>query len=194
MKRQAGFTLLETLVVLVLVALIVGVLADGGSRLGDLRQRLATRVEGASDRAMRIGWFRQSVANALPDLPGGSGLFHGDAQSLTLLTLAPVGAAGGTPTILIWRLSEPAPGLHRLEVQEGDRTLETLTWRGPRGLFAYLDAAGMQHARWPDADGAPQLPAAVLLQSGADETPVVTFAAIAGAKNVPAKLLEAAQR
>jgi prepilin-type N-terminal cleavage/methylation domain-containing protein len=194
MRQQRGFTLLEALVVLVLVALVAWVLADGAGRLGDLRQRLAVRVEGAGERAMRVGWFRQSIASAVPDLPGGEGVFRGDANGLTALSTMPLAARPGAPTVITWRITESAPGVQRLDVHQGGAPIEALRWRGPPGRFAYLDGAGVAHERWPDTAGAPQLPAAVLLQFSADDLPVVAFAAITGAKDLPAAQIETGSR
>jgi general secretion pathway protein J len=185
--------LLETLVVLVLVAIIASILVDGTSRIGDVRQRLATRVEAAGERAMRIGWFRQSIEAAMPDLPDGDGIFRGDAQALTLRSAMPL--RGRAPTTVHWRVVEAAPRLYRLETREADGDwVETLSWRDVPGRFAFLDPAGGAHATWPDAEGASQLPAAILLQTGVDGRTMTTVASVAGARNVPPHLLEQVRR
>ena len=54
----AGFTLVELLVVLMIVALISGVLLSGFERVLDIRLRLAAFLDGVEAPTLVADWFR----------------------------------------------------------------------------------------------------------------------------------------
>ncbi len=147
---QRGFTLLEMLVVLVLVALISTLLLEGISHVLLLRERL-------------LG-VRSSVAGLLPDYPTAQSnllfqarspqVFEGQSDALSGLTLAALDANGGVPTRFSWRL-----------LRANQEYWAVMGWPGEQGEFRYQDKAGKWHEQWPPALGLepPQLPSAVLL-------------------------------
>ena len=110
--RQRGFTLIEMLVVLVLIALVVGLVFEGLGRVADLRHRLARHLDGALDNAIVGSWFRSSISALLPDRDGAPDAFRGGPSEMSGLTLQPLDQPTGAAVPFAWRLAaDPASGV-----------------------------------------------------------------------------------
>lgn len=162
--RQSGFTLLETIVTLVVVSLIVTVLMQALQQSLSLRTRLlrherATRMAGLQEQ-----WFRDTVSGAIADLPDGFGRMSGTEQSMELVTPSPLG--GGGMVRVHWTLEPVADG-YALDYDEpGSEPVDVI--RGPLhdATFAYMDGAGEWQPDWkPDDDSLEVLPRMVRLQA-----------------------------
>lgn len=80
--RAAGFTLLETIVTLVIVSLMVALLMQALSQVLNLRQRVLRLQAEARTAALQERWFRESLQGAIADLPDALGEFEGDPNRL----------------------------------------------------------------------------------------------------------------
>lgn len=174
-----GFTLMETLVMLVLVslaALLMFQLLDG-YRIAQLR---VADQAGRLDRAALFeAWLGDSIQGllAIPDRP-----FTGSRREFEGVTLNPVFGSPGAPTHVHWAITD-APGDDGVLVYaEAGRE----RWRMPmrdadQAAFAFVDASGAQHDRWPAALGTSDpLPSAVILLRVGDDGTAVRLAAVHG--------------
>ena len=153
-KHLAGFTLIEVLVVMVLLALIGGVLFQALERAYRLQERFGTTLFSVQQGQMASDWYRQSVQGLYPDHPNGAGIFQGKPQEFSGLSTNPLNADYGIPTLITWRL-RVEPGNNSSELVYVDKGQETsiLNWRGNAARFVYLDDKQVPHNTWPPSLG-----------------------------------------
>jgi prepilin-type N-terminal cleavage/methylation domain-containing protein len=167
-STSAGFTIVEMLVVLIIVALISGLLLFSFQRVLDLRVRLAAFLEGTDVPTLIAGWFRASVEGLLPDVADGPDRFVGAARRFTGLSVAPLEGMPGVPTRITWELVfDDAARRTYLRYRSGDAApLTVASWPGDLGGLLYCRADLTCGDRWPPATGkAAQLPALIRLDA-----------------------------
>jgi prepilin-type N-terminal cleavage/methylation domain-containing protein len=146
MRRNAGFTLLETIVTLVIVSLIVVVLMQALQQALGLRTRLLRHERGTRTATLQEQWFRDSVAAAVADLPDALGQADGSATSLTLVSAAPLSAPGIAR--VGWSL-RPVAGGYALDYAEaGGAPVTVLPGPLADAAFDYLDQDGHWLREW----------------------------------------------
>lgn len=181
---ERGFTLLEMIVALVVLALVMGLLASGAQLLRGTRDRLAQRSEALADVVLVTDLLQARLGDAVAIDMGTAGrtvaAFEGTADRLRFVALAP-SIAPGEP-LVAWQLGLEAAGglaLARAElgadepglaVLDGDQSAERrrLAVDVTALRLDYLgrkdgDAAAAWHADWLDQ---PRLPRAVRLTLG----------------------------
>jgi prepilin-type N-terminal cleavage/methylation domain-containing protein len=185
----AGFTLIETLVVLIIVAMIGAILFSSYQRVLDIRIRLAAFLDGTDAPTLIAGWFRGSVEGLLPDQKDGADVFAGTARRFVGLSTAPIDGAPGVPTRIAWELVfDAANARTSLTYRAGDAAPLTIaSWPGDRGGLRYCDSSLTCIDSWPPpnqsgdstsgaspSNVASQLPALIVLQAvrGPDSWPV----------------------
>jgi prepilin-type N-terminal cleavage/methylation domain-containing protein len=172
-----GFTLVELLVVLVIVALISGVLLSAFERVLDIRVRLAAFLDGVEAPVLVADWFRSSVGGLLADSVEGRDRFSGGAHGMRGLSLAPLDAAAGVPIRITWTVTfEAAAGRSYLRYSKGDEPAMTIaSWPGDYGGLRYCGANLVCHDSWPPDKNAAQLPALIRLDliKGTEPWPVL---------------------
>lgn len=178
LPRQRGFTLLEMLVVLLIVALAGSLLFEGSAQVLGMQARLEAQLSAQRDTAMRADWLRQLVQGLQPDYQDGRHLFLGTAQ----------GYSGLSTNLLAGDYGSLAPFSIVLSYQANrDETLVRygstaeapvlLTLSGTRTQLRYWDDQGEAHDSWPPAMGLwPQLPRAITLEGRAADQPLVIAA------------------
>lgn len=162
-----GFTLIETLVVLVIAAAITAILMFAFDRVLDIRLRLAAFLEGTDVPTLVAGWFRDSADGLVADVKGGRNRFAGNARGFTGLSLAPIDGKPGVPTRISWQLQfNAASDRTYLRYREGagDR-LTIASWPGNLGSLRYCGADLVCHPHWPASDKASELPALIVLEA-----------------------------
>jgi len=164
-RAAGGFTLIEMLVVLVIVALISGILLASFERITDIRVRLAAFLDGTDAPTLIASWFRDSVSGLLPDRKDGHDVFSGDAKRLSGLTVAALDGTPGVPVSMSWALTFD-PGSRRTSLvytNAAGHDLTVASWPGDRGELQYCDRLMKCGDRWPlDNEPAAQLPALVV--------------------------------
>ncbi|MGQ3075407.1 MAG: prepilin-type N-terminal cleavage/methylation domain-containing protein [Ferrovibrionaceae bacterium] len=172
-RREAGMTLLEVLVVVVLVGMLATAAFEGLSRIFDLRQRLGAWIDLAGDNAITSSWLRDSLAGVVPEYENGPNPFRGSERSVRGLTIAGLRSRPGVPVPFEWRIAEGRQSA--LEYREGlDPSFRQYwQWEGQRGRFVYVAEDGKTYPTWPPEGvtlptGAviPQLPAAIEVEFG----------------------------
>ncbi|MBV8122317.1 MAG: endonuclease domain-containing protein [Alphaproteobacteria bacterium] len=174
----AGFTIIEILVVLIIVALISGILLFAFERVLDIRVRLAAFLEGSDVPTLVAGWFRNSVEGLLPDIEGGGDRFTDSPRSFSGLSVAPIDGMAGVPTRITWRLDfEAGAGRTYLRYRDADGDpLTVASWPGDLGSLSYCGADLSCGDRWPPPmERASELPALIRLNAvkGTDFWPIL---------------------
>lgn len=152
-RRVCGFTLLEMLITLVIVAMIAAIL---GQALGQL-SRVERMLEGGQLRSMVISLRAEWVRNALTAiLPGSTDAerMRGSERELTALSSdVPQFQAAGVASLRLRLVTDDRNQTTRLELQPEDSLASLpvvlLQWPGREGRFRYLDGDGNWQDRWP---------------------------------------------
>lgn len=161
--RARGFTLLEALVTLVIVALIVAALMQALTQTLAMRTTLIRYQRATRAAALQEMWFRESVGGAVADLHDGYGPLQGGARALEVPTLSPLSTGGLVRAE--WRL-DPVRGGVAL-VYRDPRVGDLVVLPGPlrEASFQYMAADADWRSDWdPSADG-DALPRAVRLRA-----------------------------
>lgn len=150
---SAGFTLLETIVTLVVVSMIVVVLMQALQQALGLRTRLLRHEREVRSEVLQEQWFRDSIAAAMADLPDGLGVMEGGADAVSLVSAAPLSGPGLVK--VRWSLRPVAGGV-ALEYAEAAATPMTVL-PGPlvAASFDYLDAEGQWLKEWKVPEASP---------------------------------------
>jgi prepilin-type N-terminal cleavage/methylation domain-containing protein len=184
-RLASGFTLVETLVVLVLVSLIATLLTQSLVYVFSLRTRVLEQVDSTRQAALSERWYRQSVNGTVADLAELEREFVGTADGFSAVTLAPVHLDYGVPTRIRWELVSDEDR-HALTYEAEDAEgFTVLSWQGAPGGFRYLGHDGEWHDQWPPRFGVEtrQLPAAVLFQGWRRGEPRQWLTSIPARKN-----------
>ena len=180
-RRQAGLTLLEMLVVLLIAGMAI---ALGFQSLGQWRRANAaiSSISGATQQAtLTESWFESSVRSLIPLEEVA---FAGKPDELTGIAVQPVQSHQGGATEITWLIKRQGGEL-QLSVDEEGRQLDLPLPGVTEASFAYMDKEGRLHEQWPPKLGLhDHLPATILLQQQMDDGSQRLWAAtIAGERN-----------
>tara|TARA_R110002095_G_scaffold75244_1_gene64152 strand:+ start:1301 stop:1888 length:588 start_codon:yes stop_codon:yes gene_type:complete len=168
---RSGFTLLETLIALVIASLITLVLMDTLAAATGHARRIEQATRGYTARTLALIPVLRALNGAAPDYYDSEFVFTGDARTARGLTLASATGAGGE--LCPFEISiEDRDGQIVLVYREQDAALfETALPAGAR--LAYRDPAGTEHEVWPPEEGFNPdplyyrpVPAAILILAG----------------------------
>lgn len=160
--NSKGFTLLEALVTLVIVAMVATLLMQSLFQVLGLRERVLLNDRETRIAALQEAWFRDSVSGLIAELPGREGAFLGDADGWSALTLAGISSDGQIP--VAWRIAG-VPAQAFLEIAEAGEQPVAVRTLSPAARFQYLDGAGVWRDMWPVGDRSDELlPRVIRLQ------------------------------
>jgi prepilin-type N-terminal cleavage/methylation domain-containing protein len=169
-RASRGFTLLETLVTLALVAAISSLLWQAMQQVARVERLLESSGADRQRLAVQREWVRQAIESALPEAQGGPARFVGDGERLRFTTAEPPRLARETVGEVDLALThEEASGANTLGPKSGPVLMR---WVGPRATLRYLAAKGVWQDSWPPPPGVGArvatraLPRAVLLDLG----------------------------
>lgn len=188
---QAGFTLIEVLVVLIIVGVTSGVLFQALEQAYRLQERFGSELFKVQQGQMAADWYRQTVQGLQPDYPDSRNLFRGEDRMFSGLSSNPLGDEYGAPTPIIWKIrANQQNNTTELVYLEGARETAILNWRGNQGQFVYVDEQHIPHDSWPPPLGlSTQLPRQIQLLAKDAGDPVSIVATPMG----PAAVLPRAQ-
>lgn len=161
---MAGFTLLETVVTLVIVSLLVATLMQALSHALNLRTRILRVQQESRVALLQEAWFRETIAAAQADLDDAAGNMEGSRQALAYATPLPLVDSGMSR--VRWWLQDDGAGLslHYSDPAAADMVVVG----GPLqdASFSYLDHDGQWRDAWAPAPGeAERLPRLVRFQA-----------------------------
>lgn len=179
-----GFTLLEVLVTMIIMALLVTLLTQALQQSLRMRERMQQHQRSTRVESLQEQWFRDTVGSTVADLPDGLGLLGGTAESIDLLTSAPLDAMGLQR--IQWTLKSVDGG--RALHYSGSSWPDTVVIRGPLrdARFHYLDDEGKWLREWsPEAGDKFALPRAVRFEADTDAGQLVWLVPIIVEREVP---------
>jgi len=154
-NRHRGFSLLEALVTLAIVALVAGLCMQALLQIMALRERVLRHDRDARTASLHERWFRDSVGASLPDLPRGVARFEGDGEGFRFLTASPLRGGGVAPAG--WRVRDD--GVERaLEYRQTGEAWEVPVGPFVEARFTYQATDGRWYSAWPRRE----IPAEVL--------------------------------
>lgn len=160
--NSRGFTLLEAMVTLVIVAMVTTLLMQSLFHVLGLRERVLRHDREARIAALQEAWFRDSVFGLIAELPGRDGAFRGEPDGWAGATRAGMAMEGQIP--VTWRIAG-LPAQPVLVITEAQAQPVAVRPLSSAAKFQYLDGAGVWRDVWP-ADDRPDefLPRAIRLE------------------------------
>ena len=176
--------MLEMLVVMLIAGMALALTSQALSQYKRAHERVSASTQGGREYRMAERWFRDSVAglhaggepkNPLlqptprigPDSKKDARVFQGSERGFSGLTLLPVLAGQGVPTLQSWSITDTQSGNEALTLEEEGRQLVLHFPQAGKLALHYVDPTGKPHAKWPPAQGQwPELPAAIILELG----------------------------
>ena len=149
-RGARGFTLLETVVTLVVVSMLIALLMQALSQSLSLRTRLLRLQGEARTDTLQEAWFRESVSGAQSDLDEALGAMEGGAEHLSYVTSTPL--VGHGLARVTWRIERDG---NDASLRYSDAQSDLVVVRGPLSdaAFSYLDSNGVWQREWKTAAG-----------------------------------------
>lgn len=173
-----GFTLMETLVMLMLVSMAATMMFQILDSYRIAQQRIAAQAGNQDRSSLFEAWLIDGVHGLLA-LPGKP--FTGSKSEFQGITLTPQFGPAGAPAAIRWQLRANADGGEVSYWEDGIArwTMPLRDFDGAR--FVYLDSEGAEHEQWPPAKGVEEsLPSAVAFVRGAGQKQSIRLAAVPG--------------
>lgn len=160
-RQQAGFTLLEMMVVLVLVGLISAMLMQGFVYVAGIYSSVERKQQQWQQQMLQRAWLKESVRSLTNGVDGSLAkpyFFQGDTQGFTGLALQGLSYAGGVgrPLRVQWQLEQDAEQgilfLRYRELRLGEQSTvvddnpwyEVGRWQQGQGQFSYYSQGSWQ--------------------------------------------------
>ncbi len=180
--RQAGFTLLEVIVALVMTSLLVAILIGALYYVFRVQEMLQGEVVEREAALRARAWFVEVLQGCLPAEAGTPAALVGSAMQLRCETTTPLKPRRlSAPGQVRFGLQRAGDGDFALSYGEEAATapLTVAQWKASDAYFRYVDAAGEELAEWPPSRAEPEaLPRLIkLVIKAADKTESVWLAA-----------------
>lgn len=164
-----GLTLLETLVTLVVVAMVAGLLSEGLFQVARIEQRLGGAQLQAQVQRLHALWVQQALEGLLPAPLDRPERFRGSPRALNgISTLVPTADGMGPQAVQLSLQFEAQTGVTELRLSHGidpqglGEGVVLARWSGDSGVLRYQDSGGAWQAQWPPSqDGDLRIPAAL---------------------------------
>lgn len=191
----AGFTLLETLVVLVITALISVVLVQGMGLVLSARTSVESKLVDADQFILQRNVLLDPLRGVVPDYPDRPNIFSGQLRQVRGFTVKPLQERLGSPVGFTMAMDYDS-GTDETFVtyrELGSEPLVVARWPGNVGGFYYRDRTGDWNEAWPPAgvaaDTVPQTPWLIRVEMG-EGVPSSLIASVDGAHRRPFRLAD----
>jgi len=188
-----GFTLLETLVVLVITALVSVVLVQGMGLVLSARTSVESKLVDADQFILQRNVLLDPLRGVVPDYPDRPNIFSGQLRQVKGFTVKPLQERLGSPVGFIMTMDYDS-SLDETFVtyrEQGTEPLVVARWPGNVGAFYYRDRIGEWNEAWPPAgmaaDTVPQTPWLIRVEMG-EGVPSSLIASVDGAHRRPYRL------
>lgn len=163
-RRGGGFTLLEAVVTLVIVAMLIAMLMQALAQSLGLRTRLLRLYGESREMLLQEAWFRENLATAQPPVLGPNDAFDGKVDSVSYVSAAPL-VGNGSARVRWWLEPDEGGGVSLYYSDPAAPRL--LMVRGPLNdaAFSYRPADDTWQSEW---FGVPPLHVPVFDQAGSD--------------------------
>jgi len=149
--RAAGFTLMETLVMLLLVSLATAMMFQMLGSYRVARERFLIQGEQIDTRELSESWWADSVRGLHPV---GSQPLSGTVGGFESVTINPLFGPRGTAAEIGWLLEQDTAGTWVLAYsQDGSERFAVALPEVERARFVFIDSEGAVHDGWPPALG-----------------------------------------
>ena len=177
---QAGFTLFEMIVVMVITSLMGAVLLQGFSIILGTRLSVTNTIANLQGLILNQNIPVDPLRGILPDYKNNPNQFRGQARTLTGQTLRPLLSPVGAPTPFRMTLDYNAGSDTTLLIYEepGRPKAELAQWPGNSQTFKYRDVSGPWQSIWPPPASVSQTPWLIWIDVGPTVTPLI--AAVTG--------------
>lgn len=193
--RAAGFTLLETLVVLVITSLVSVVLVQGFGLMLAARGSVETELVEADQFILQSSLVLEPLRGVVPDYVERPNVFAGAARTLHGLTVKPLRERPGSPVGFAMTLDYRTDSNETVVTysEQGAAPVILGRWRGNSGSFSYRDRTGGWTSAWPPAavvtNDSVQTPWLIRVETGGDK-PSSLIASVNGAHRRPARRMD----
>jgi general secretion pathway protein J len=177
-RSQRGFTLLEMLVSLVIVAMVSTLVFQAMRQVARVEQVLEESGSAGQQRLVRREWLRGLLTAALPEQVNQPVQFKGTALEMSLMSNHRADGLGTVLTPMRLQIHQSdsqgrselrlftAPE-DRLSLTEPKPPVVLFTWTGTAGKFSYQDDKGVWHAQWPvNSEASKRLPTLLRIDLG----------------------------
>jgi general secretion pathway protein J len=190
---NAGFTLLEVIVVLVITSLISVVLIQGLGLVLGVRTRVAANILDLDLIVLHRNLVLEPLRGTVPDYPNHPFKFSGSGQRVRALTVRALEERVGTPTGYTMTLDYDSGRGETVVMYEedGHEPIELMSWKGNSGAFSYRDRGGDWLEKWPTGAPASQTPWVIRLEPGDQATPTLV-ASLAGTHKRQLRMMDGA--
>ncbi|WP_457325700.1 type II secretion system protein [Roseateles sp. P5_E11] len=148
-----GFTLLETLVTLVIVAMVAGLISEGLFQLTRIERSLQGANAGVRLAALHREWLVQTLRGMVGAGSPVEAQFAGSATQIKgMSTLAPVNySSGPTPVVLTLESKESDTELWLTQREIGlpEQRVQLAAWPFKGLHWVYEDDGGVSYQDWP---------------------------------------------
>ncbi|MHB1206448.1 MAG: PulJ/GspJ family protein [Rhodospirillaceae bacterium] len=192
---SAGFTLLETLVVLVITSLVSVVLVQGMGLVLSARTSVENKLVDADQFILQRNILLDPLRGVVPDYPNRPNIFNGQPRQVHGFTVRPLEERLGSPVgfTMVMDYDSGADETFVTYQEEGAEKLVVARWPGNIGNFYYRDRAGEWAQSWPPAglaaDEVSQTPFLIRVEMGTG-VPSSLIASVDGAHRRPVRLID----
>ena len=192
---NAGFTLLEALVVLVITSLVSVVLVQGFGLVLSARTSVESKLVDADQYILQSNILLEPLRGVLPDYPEKPNIFQGANRQLHGLTARPLQERFGAPVGFTMTMNYDSSSDETLMMyaEQGSAPVIIGRWPGNTGGFYYRDVTGDWSPTWPSTQPSDQLPVQtpwlIRIEMGAG-VPSSLIASVAGAHRRPIRLMD----
>lgn len=194
-RDSAGFTLLETIVVLVITALVSVVLVQGMGLVLSARTSVENKLVDADQYILQRNVLLDPLRGVIPDYPERPNIFNGQLRMVHGFTVKPLQERLGSPVGFTMAMDYDSGANETVMTYREDKSdpIVIARWPGNVGAFYYRDRAGPWNESWPPPgtgdNPVSQTPWLIRIEMG-EGTPSSLIASVDGSHRRPLRMID----